>query len=190
MKKTEIVIGNDYAYQSRKNGESASDIERATVTGFTNSWGGAPMVEIEIKRHRWEHEYTADWKRIEGTQHKVDYIDSKKVTLSTIRGDWETEYNKRLKADEIRKEQRIKHEEANKIIQEERRTIFNPALAEMIEEISKTDTNARWISGWDRLETLSLTQVKAITEALRKAGNPAHPVYAEGGLLHRKILGM
>lgn len=170
MKKTEIVIGNDYAYQSRKNGECASDIERATVTGFVNSWGGAPMVEIEIKRHRWEHEYTADWKRIEGTQHKVDYIDSKKVTLSTIRGDWETEYNKRLKTDEIRREQQIKQDEANKIRQEEKRTTYDPALKEMFEEIVKID-GKKWFSDWDKFGSLSLTQVKAITEALRKAGN-------------------
>jgi hypothetical protein len=170
MKQAEIVIGKDYAYQSRKNGESASDIERATIKGFTHSFGGAPMVEIDIKRHRWEHEYTADWKRIEGSQHRVDYIDSRKVTLSTIRGDWDTEHSKRVEADAIRLESARKADEAYKIRQEEKRTTYDPALREMLQEIVKIEGKG-YISGWDRLETLTLKQVTAITEALRKASN-------------------
>ena len=169
MKKADILIGNDYAYQRDRNGERAHDIERATIVKFTDSYRGAPMVEIEVHRSRWECDYDENYKRIPSTERKVDYIDVKKVPLSTIRGDWETEYNKRVQEDKVRAENFVKAEEARKIREEERRTVYAPAMSALLDEIMKLP-NVGYVSQYKTFDSLDIETVKAITEALRKAG--------------------
>jgi hypothetical protein len=169
VKKADILIGNDYAYQRDRNGERAHDIERATIVKFTDSYRGAPMVEIEVHRSRWECDYDENYTRIPNTERKVAYIDVKQVPLSTIRGDWETEYNKRVQEDKVRAENFVKAEEARKIREEFRRTNYVPAMAELLKEIMKLP-KAGYVSNMDRLDSLDIETVKAITEALRKAG--------------------
>lgn len=169
MKKADILIGNDYAYQRDRNGERAHDIERATIIKFTESWQGAPMVEIEIHRSRWECDYDQNYTRIPNTERKVDYKDPKTVPLSTIRGDWDTEFTKRKEADKVRQENFVKAEEARKIREEERRTVYAPAMSALLDEIMKLP-EAGYVSEYKTLGSFNLETVKAITEALRKAG--------------------
>jgi hypothetical protein len=44
--------------------------------------------------------------------------------------------------------------------------------------------------GFDYADVISLWGQRNLKEAKPVIGSPAHPVYAEGGLLHRKMLGM
>lgn len=169
MKKADIAIGNDYAYQRDRNGERVHHIERATIVRFTESWQGAPMVEIEIHRTRWEWDYDENYSRIENTARAVPYKDTKTVPLSTIRGDWETELAKRKEADKVREANFIKAEEARKIREEEHRTVYAPAMRELLTEIMKLP-EAGYVSEYDALKSFNVETVKAITEALRKAG--------------------
>lgn len=170
MKKADIAIGNDYAYQRDRNGERVHHIERATIVKFTESWQGAPMVEIEIHRNRWEWDYDENYSRIENTARPVAYKDAKTVPLSTIRGDWETELAKRTEADKIREANFIKAEEARKVQEEERRTVYAPAMRALLDEIMKLPESG-YVSEYKTLGSLKVETVKAITEALRKAGN-------------------
>jgi hypothetical protein len=170
MKKAEIAIGNDYAYQRDRNGDRTHHIERATIVKFTESWGGAPMVEIEIHRTRWDYDIDENYNKVPNTDRKVAYVDVKKVPLSTIRGDWDTEYTKRTEEDKVRAENFVKAEEARKIREEERRTVYAPALNAMLDEIMKL-SNAGHISQMSRFDSLKVETINAITEALRKARN-------------------
>ncbi len=169
MKKADILIGNDYAYQRDRNGDKAYHIERATIVKFTESWGGAPMVEIELPRTRWDYDIDEHYNRVPNTERQVHYKETKKVPLSTIRGDWDTEYNKRVEEDKVRQENFIKAEEARKIREEERRTVYAPAMSALLDEIMKLP-NVGYVSQYKTFDSLDIETVKAITEALRKAG--------------------
>lgn len=168
MKKAEIEIGKEYAYQRNRNDEDKTyGIERATVTGFTSSYNGAPMVQIEVHRLRWEYDYTNDWKKVQGSERQVNYKDTKKVTLSTIVGEYEAEKARR-DALAIKFTQEQEENRRLKAIRDQwKAENYEPAMAELIAELSHI-TQKGYVHSGTKLSEFDLEQIKAITEALRK----------------------
>jgi hypothetical protein len=74
-----------------------------------------------------------------------------------------------VQEDKVRAENFVKAEEARKIREEFRRATYVPAIRELLDEIMKLP-NAGYVSEFDRFNSLDIETVKAITEALRKAG--------------------
>lgn len=167
MKKNEIKIGGEYAYQRNRNGNSLYDIERATVTKFTESYGGAPMVEIEIKRKRWDYDLDENWNKVTGSEREVEYLDIKKVPLSTIIGEYETEHARIVAEGIKRSEQREEERRLSQIHNQWKKDVYDPAMKELITELSHI-TRKGYITERTELQNFDLEQIKAITEALRK----------------------
>jgi len=168
MKKTDIEIGKDYAYQYRRNDtDSTYGIARATVTGFTTSWGGAPMVEVAIHRTRWDYEYDSEYKRVNGSEKKVNYTEPRKVTLLSLVGEYDEEVARR-EALEIQRSADMQERERQSAIRKQwKKDTYNPAMAELISELSHV-TRKGYINEDTRLSEFDLEQIQAITEALRK----------------------
>jgi hypothetical protein len=168
MKKADIEIGKDYAYQYRRNDtDSVHGIARATVTGFGSSWGGAVMVEISIHRTRWEYEYDTDYKRIEGSEKRVEYTEPRKVALLTIVGEYEQEKARREAFAIQRTAEMKEYERLREIRKQWKADNYDPAMKELRAELAII-TGKSYISEDTRLNEFDIDQIKAITEALRK----------------------
>lgn len=168
MKKSEIEVGKDYAYQYRRNDtDSTYGITRATVTGFTTSYGGAPMVQVDIHRTRWDWDYDENHNRIEDSQKRVDYLEPRKVTLITIVGQYEEELARREALANKRTTEREEYERQSAIRKQWKKDNYDPAMRELIAELSHI-TRKGYINEDTSLREFDLEQIQAITETLRK----------------------
>lgn len=168
MKKSDIEIGKEYAYQRNRNDvDSTYGIDRATVTGFTTSFNGSPMVQIEIHRVRWDYDIDENYRRIAGTDRKVEYRDARKVTLSTIVGEYEAEKTRREALQEKLLADRKESERLYEIRKQWKRDNYDPAMQELRAELAII-TGKGYIHEDTKLKDFDLEQIQAITEALRK----------------------
>jgi hypothetical protein len=168
MKKADIEVGKDYAYQYRRNDtDSTYGITRATVTGFTTSYGGSVMVLVDIHRTRWDYEYDEKYNRIPDSGKQVDYKESRKVTLLSIVGEYEAEKTRREALAIQRTADTKERERQYEIRKQWEKDIYEPAMAELRAELAII-TGKSYIDEDTRLREFDIEQVKAITEALRK----------------------